>query len=184
MRISRIFSVIGLLWLNITSGQSNLAKGRIAAAHGQFSRIRQVASVDPRPHIICASLDQSKSTFQTAYRSVQLFLHRSRQRVPILYNGTPLFPSKLPIPFAWGSGRLSNTWFLGPTRVHIPNDISISSAVFTWLTIAADRPTVTPRYSVCNNRPHTCVVMRCVVIIILIMYTAVFQVLLISKAVD
>jgi len=28
----------------------------------------------------------------------------------------------------------SNTWFLGPTRVHIPNAILIGSAVFAQLT--------------------------------------------------
>jgi len=33
---------------------------------------------------------------------------------------------------------LSNTWFLGPTQVHIPNGISISSAIFAQLT--ADGP--------------------------------------------
>jgi len=29
----------------------------------------------------------------------------------------------------------SNTWFPGPTRVHIPNGISIDSAVFAALTV-------------------------------------------------
>jgi len=33
----------------------------------------------------------------------------------------------------------SNTWFLGPTRVHIPNDITIGSAVFAGLTVVTDR---------------------------------------------
>ena len=46
------------------------------------------------------------------------------------------------------------------TRVHVPNDISIGSAVFAGLTTVTDRqtdrPTVRPRYSVCNNRPHLC----------------------------
>jgi len=31
------------------------------------------------------------------------------------------------------------TWFLGPTRVHNPNAISIGSAVFAGLTIVSDR---------------------------------------------
>jgi len=35
----------------------------------------------------------------------------------------------------------STTWFLGPTRVHNPNDVSISSAVFAGLTSVTDRPT-------------------------------------------
>jgi len=33
----------------------------------------------------------------------------------------------------WWSGRLSNTWFLVPTRVHFANGISISSAIFAQL---------------------------------------------------
>jgi len=40
--------------------------------------------------------------------------HRS---VPILYNGPPLYTSKLPLPIG-GSGPQSNTWFLGPTQAH------------------------------------------------------------------
>ena len=43
-----------------------------------------------------ALLGSPKSTFQMASQSVQLFLHSLRQRVPTLYNGPPLFPSKLP----------------------------------------------------------------------------------------
>ena len=54
----------------------------------------------------------------------------------------------------WGISTPSNTWFLGPTRVHNPNGISIASAVFAGLTIVADRPTNRPCYSICNNRPH------------------------------
>jgi len=47
-----------------------------------------------------------------------------------------------------------NTWFLWPTRVHIPNGISIGLAGFTKLTAVTDRPSDIPRYSVCSNRPH------------------------------
>jgi len=39
----------GILKVNKTSGQSNLTKSRIAAAHERFSRIRQVAPM--RTHI-------------------------------------------------------------------------------------------------------------------------------------
>jgi len=35
----------------------------------------------------------------------------------------------------------SNTCFLGPTRVHNPNGISIGSAVYAELMIVADTPT-------------------------------------------
>jgi len=40
-----------------------------------------------------------------------------------------------------GPGPPSNAWFLGPTRVHNPNGISIDSAIFAGLTIVADRQT-------------------------------------------
>jgi len=37
---------------------------------------------------------------------------------------------------------------------HIPNGITIGSAVFAGLTVVIDRQTDRPRYSVCSNRPH------------------------------
>jgi len=43
---SEVASLLGQVssqYKQVTSGHSNLTKGRIAAAHGQFSRIRQVA---------------------------------------------------------------------------------------------------------------------------------------------
>jgi len=108
------------------------------------------------PHVTHASFGALESTFQTAYRLVQPFLHSSVKRVPILYNGPPLRPSKLPL-CVGGSERPCNALFLGPTRVHNPKVISIGSAVFL---LAHDRDRQTdiqtdrPRYPVCNNRPH------------------------------
>ena len=43
-----------------------------------------------------------------------------------------------------GSGRPSNTWFLGPTRVLNPNGSSIVAAVFAGLTGVAGRQTDRP----------------------------------------
>jgi len=60
----------------------------MAVAHGQFIGIRQVAH-----HLIHASVGQPESKSQTVSRSVQPFLHSSRQSLPILYNG-PLFPAQ------------------------------------------------------------------------------------------
>jgi len=54
----------------------------------------------------------------------------------------------------------SNTWFFGPTRVHIPNGISMGSAVLAGLTVATDRPTGRSHYFVCS------VLLRCGLIII------------------
>jgi len=62
------------------------------------------------------------------------------QSVPILYNGTPLSPLKI-APSHGGIWTPSNTCFLGPTRVHNPNGISISSAIFAGLTSVTDRQT-------------------------------------------
>ena len=94
-----------------------------------FARCRQCA-----PHLMHASLGPPKSIYQTAPRLVQPFLHSSRQTIPILYNGLLLAPLK--IDNAWGIWNPSNTWLLGPTQVHNPNSISISSAI-----IVTDIPT-------------------------------------------
>jgi len=54
------------------------------------------ANVHPR-HLLHSSLGLPNSASQTASWLVQPFLHSSWQSVPILYNGPPLSPSKLPI---------------------------------------------------------------------------------------
>jgi len=111
-----------------------------------FVGLRQCA-----PHLTHASLVQPKSKTQMASRSVQPFLHISRQKVPILYNGPTPSPH---CPFASGIWTQCNTWFPGPTRFLNPNGISIGSAAFAGLKLVTDRPTDRPRYFVCNNRPH------------------------------
>ena len=55
---------------------------------------------------------------------------------------------KLPLP-PGGLGPQANKWFLGPTRVHNPNGISISPVVFAGLTLVSNRQTHTHRH-----RPH------------------------------
>jgi len=67
-------------------------------------------------------------------------------------------------PFLCGnSGPPTNTWFLGPTQVHVANGISIGSSVFAGLKVATNRHTHTdrPRYSR-SNKPHLmlCTAMR------------------------
>jgi len=79
----------------------------------------------------CASFCPPESITQTASRSGQSFMHRSRQTVPVLYNGH--LPPKIAHSHG-GSGPPSNTLFNGPTRVHNPNGISIGSAVFSPFT--------------------------------------------------
>ena len=74
----------------------NLMSGPIAAADGQFSRIYEGILVPPDEYDwTCASSGPPESTTQTADRSVQPFLHSSRQKFPILYNGRP-FPPNFP----------------------------------------------------------------------------------------
>ena len=102
--------------LPVTSGQSNLATGCIAAAHGPFNGIRQVKPVCT-PH---AFLDPPESKSQTESRSVQ--------------------PLKI-ASFYEGSVPISNTWFLWSTPVLNSNGILIGSAVFSELTSVTDRPT-------------------------------------------
>ena len=70
-----------------------MTTGRIAAAHGRFSGIRQVAQC--ASHIIHASLGPPDSKSQTASRTVQPFLHNLRESVPILHNGPPFSPLKI-----------------------------------------------------------------------------------------
>jgi len=80
---------------------------------------------------IRASYGPAESTTQTASRSVQTFLHSSRQKDPVLYNGR-IFPTKLPLRMG-GSGPSSNTWFAGSIRTQNPHWISISSAFFAQM---------------------------------------------------
>jgi len=59
---------------------------------------------DLDPHTTSDSLGPSELTIQMASHSVQPFLHRWPQSVPILYNGTPLSPLKIALsPFNNGS---------------------------------------------------------------------------------
>ena len=58
------------------------------------------------------------------------------------------------VPLSLGIWTTSNTQFLETTRVHIPNGISIGSAVFAGLTVVTDRQTDRPRYSVYSNKLH------------------------------
>ena len=63
-------------------------------------------------------------------------------------------PTKLP--FLRGSKPSPNTWFLGPTGVHIPNNISVGSCVSARLMVATNGQTDRqhrPRY-ICSKRSH------------------------------
>ena len=92
-------------------------------------------------HLIYDFLGSSEPTTQMASRSVQPFLHRWPQSVPIIYNGMFLPALKI-APFHGGSGpRLIHGSLRWITRVLNSNGISIGSAVFARLTSVTDRPT-------------------------------------------
>ena len=88
----------------------------------------------------------SELTTQTASWSVQPFLYRWPQSVPILYNGTPHSPSKLPLPI----GDLHPHLYMVPWA-H-PSPQSKRHLDRAGLTTVTDRPTDIPtdrpRYSV------------------------------------
>jgi len=65
---------------------------------GSSSPKLPLAKGDLDPHLILGSLRPPESSTQTVSRSFHPFLHRRPQSVPILYSGTPLPLSKLPLP--------------------------------------------------------------------------------------
>jgi len=97
--------------LIITSGQSNLTTGRIAVAHGWFNGIKGTLAPPGEYDGTRASIGPPESTIQMVNRSVQLFLHNSRQKDPVLTMGSSLPPKNASA--HRGSGPPSNTWFSG-----------------------------------------------------------------------
>jgi len=81
------------------------------------------------PHLIHGSLGPPKSTPQT-----ECFCRAYGRKSLYFTIMCPLSTSKLPLRME-GSGPPSNTWFHGPTGVHILNNISIGSASFAGITI-------------------------------------------------
>jgi len=134
-----------------TSGQSNLPKrlyhSRIYSI--RFSRIRQIVPMWP-PSNTCFFGPIRFHTPNGILTGSAVFAQLTSEGPTM---GHPFTPQNCP--FAWGSRPPSNTtWFLGPTWVHNPNNISIGSAVFAGLTIMTDRQTNWPLESVCNSTPY------------------------------
>jgi len=103
------------------------------------------AWADLDPHLIRASLGQTKSITQMESRSVQPFFAQHTADGSNTLNGSPLPPQNCPFPR--GDLNPSNTWFLWPTGVHIPNDISIGSAISAVNKIATDKPFLSSQLS-------------------------------------
>ena len=87
---------------------------------------------------------------------IEFFAAYTAEMTAILFSG-PDNPENCP--FRWRNWTPSNTWFLGPTLVTHPNDISWSIQPFLqgWRMWPIDRQTHRSLYSVCSNRPHLAV---------------------------
>ena len=102
------------------------------------------------PLLTYDSLGPSEPTTEMASRSVLPFLHRWLQRIPILYNGTPLSPSKLPFS-AEGSVPHLIHGSLGPPK---SSTQTASRLVQPFLQDSLVWQTNRPCCSFGNNRPH------------------------------
>jgi len=108
---------------------------------------------DLQPHLIHDFLGPPEPITQMASWSVQPFLHRWPQSVPILCNGTPLPPQNCPFP--WGD--LDSHLIHGSLGQSKSSTQTASRSLLPFLQcslVLTDRPTDRPRYSVGNNRPH------------------------------
>ena len=118
----------------LTSGQSNLTKAA-SPPHMDGSIVFAL-------HLIHDFFGPLESTSQNGISICSAVLAQITVESPYTLQGAPLFPSKLPLHM--GIWTPSNTLFLGPTRVHNPNSISIVSAVFAELATVRDRKTDRP----------------------------------------
>ena len=137
-------------WLTHISGHPSAA-GRAQDRESSPARDRRSTTV-PRHH------GRGRNTNTAVTVRVTERTHRSGALPP---------PEKLPLKLG-RSEPPSNTWLPGFTRVHIPNEISIGSAVLAQhaaLCLAdKHRHTYIPRY-ICSNSPHPALVLRCDLII-------------------
>jgi len=133
-----------------------------------ISQLRMDSS-DVDSNLIHGSLDQHESAHTTPHttsRSVQLYLQGSsfylNLQNPMLDNALQWVIQPQNCPFRRESQPPSNTWFLRPTWVTHPHDISIGSAIFVGLknltnrrtNTQTDRQTDRQCYSVCSNSPN------------------------------
>ena len=96
-------------WISENSRQSNLTKGRIAAAHGWFSGIQQVATVHTPHNRSTRFLGATRVVMPNGISIGSAILHGSWQNVPILYSGPLLRSSPFKTaPAHGGSGPPSN----------------------------------------------------------------------------
>ena len=104
---------------------------RIAAAHGRFTRIHQVATV-------CAIQSASALYWSCPCRVASNI--STAGHVQACPPAESFSPAKLPLR-VWEPRSPSNTRFLEPTKIKITNGITIVSAGFARLMIVTDRLT-------------------------------------------
>ena len=71
-------------------------------------------------------------------------LEQTNPRTALRHDHRRAVAGKRPLQNSFSLGRSatpSNTWFIGPTRVHTPNGTSISSSVLAQLTVETNRQT-------------------------------------------
>jgi len=95
-----------------------------------------------------ASFVPPESTTQTTNQSIQLFLHSSRKKVAILYNGQP-FPQKLPLPMV----DLNPIYFMIPRARPSPQSKLHHDQLSYFRT--GDRR-VSIYFTVCASFPQNC----------------------------
>jgi len=100
-------------------------------------------SIVVTPHLIHASLNSPRVHIPNSIsiNSAVIALLAAESLYKTMHY--PFIPSKLLLPVG-ESTPSSNTWFRGPTQVHI------------WMAQNSDRQTDRLWYSICNNRLHLC----------------------------
>jgi len=124
-----------LLIYLLTSGQSNLTQGHIAAARGRFSCIHQVVPMCT-PSNTCF-LGPTWVHIPNCISVSSAVFAQFMAESPCTLQWAGAFHVKIACSH-WG--QPPNMCFLWPTQVHNPNGISIGSAIFAGLKIF-DRPT-------------------------------------------
>ena len=100
-------------------------------------------------HVMHGSLDPSDSASQIVSQSVQLFLHSSWNRVPVLNNGPPLFCLKI----APSCGGSEPHVIRGSGPPESTSQMA-SRSVQLFLQGSQSWQTNRPCYFICNTRPH------------------------------
>jgi len=114
-----------------TSGKSNFTK---RLHHSRTWKVQSYRQGSPlcTPSNTCFLGPTRVYTPKRHVDGFSRFFGQHTGECPVLYNVPLLSPQNCPC--TWGSGPQSNTCFIGPSPLSVPNGISIGSAVFAQLT--------------------------------------------------